>query len=124
LLLAILLGVLAIWLLLGCVESDARIASRNLTKAANMFEVQRRIVFYNVITDTYMLTVEGRCSVDLEENVLRVTCKTGDKEFKKHYLGLSDNVTYFAEQLDSAYVSAYKVVFKPLSIIPDIDLRE
>ena len=117
---------MAVALLLSGCDSDANIASRNLSKAAEMFEIQRRIVFYNGITDTYMLTVEGRCSVELTSDVLRVTCKTGDNEFKKHYLGLSDNVTYFAEQLDSASVSAYryKVIFKPLSIIPDIDLKK
>jgi hypothetical protein len=125
--LMIAVGCTMVWSLtiIGC-ETDANIASRNLSKAADMFEIQRRIVFYNGITDTYMLTVEGRCSVELESSVLRVTCKTGENQFKKHYLGLSDNVTYFAEQLDSADVSAYryKVIFKPLSIIPDIDLKK
>jgi len=125
--LMIVAGCTLVWSLsmIGC-DTDANIASRNLSKAADMFEIQRRIVFYNGITDTYMLTVEGRCSVELASSVLRVTCKTGDNEFKKHYLGLSDNVTYFAEQLDSASVSAYryKVIFKPLSIIPDIDLKK
>jgi len=118
-----LLLVLAIAILAGC-DTEANIASRNLSIAADMFEINRRIVFYNGITDTYMLTVEGRCSVELSSDVLRVTCKTGPNEFKKHYLGLSDNVTYFAEQVDAADVSAYryKVIFKPLSIIPDVDL--
>jgi hypothetical protein len=125
--LMIVVGCTLVWSLtmIGC-DTDANIASRNLSKAADMFEIQRRIVFYNGITDTYMLTVEGRCSVELTSNVLRVTCKTGDNEFKKHYLGLSDNVTYFAEQLDSANISTYryKVIFKPLSIIPDVDLKK
>jgi hypothetical protein len=54
-----------------------------------------------------------------------VTCKTGPEEFKKHYLGRADNVFPFIEQLDSADVSTYryKVIFKPTSIIPDIDLK-
>ena len=58
--------------------------------------------------------------------MVTVTCMTGQEEFKKHYLGLSDNVTYFAEQLDSAKVSRYhyKVIFKPLTIIPDIDIEK
>jgi hypothetical protein len=30
--------------------SDADIASKNLSKAAEMFEIDRRIVFYNGIT--------------------------------------------------------------------------
>ena len=43
--------------------TDAEIASQNLSKAADMFEIQRRIVFYNGITDSYMLTIEGYCSL-------------------------------------------------------------
>ncbi len=108
----------------GC-SSDAGIASRNLSKASDMFEVQRRIVFYNGITGDYMLTIEGRCSIKPSSEKIAVTCKTGDNAFKKHYLGLSDNVTYFAEQLDSLAVSVYRyrVIFKPESIVPDIDLE-
>jgi len=108
----------------GC-SSDARVASHNLSKASDMFEVQRRIVFYNGITSDYILVIEGRCSIESSTGKLAVTCKTGDSEFKKHFLGLSDNVTYFAEQLDSVGVSVYryKVIFKPSVIIPDIDLK-
>jgi len=92
-----------------------------------MFEINRRIVFYNGITDKYILLIEGRCSIrkDNNDNQLEVTCKTGENKYKKHFLGISDNVTYFAEQLDSAKVSKYhyRVIFKPQSIIPDIDFR-
>jgi hypothetical protein len=54
-----------------------------------------------------------------------VTCKTGPSAYKKHFLGLSDNVTFFAEQIEAASVSAYhyKVMFKPQAIIPDIDFK-
>lgn len=105
--------------------TDADVASRNLSKAADMFEIERRVVFYNGITDSYMLTIEGRCSLgnsDKSEQ-LTVTCKTGADAFKKHFLGLSDNVTYFVEQLEQKDVSAYhyRVVFKPQTIIPDFD---
>lgn len=108
----------------GC-ATDASVASQNLSKEADMFRIDRRIVFYNGITDTYMLTIEGRCSIEDQVNQLEVTCKVGNNEFKKHFLGLSDNVTYFAEQIDSADVSTYryKVIFKPATIVPDIELR-
>ena len=109
--------------LAGC-DSDAKVASRNLSEAADAFEINRRIVFYNGITDTYMLTVEGRCSIEVDnaDKQLEVTCKTGEKAFKKHFLGLSDNVSYVAEQIDAANVSTYhyRVQFKPQSIVPDI----
>lgn len=107
--------------------SDADIASRNLSKAADYFEINRRIVFYNGITDSYMLTLEGRCSLGNNDSAkeLTVTCKTGPDAYKKHFLGLSDNVTYFVEQLENADVSVYhyRVDFKPQTIIPDIDFR-
>ncbi len=109
--------------------SDADVAAGNLSRAAEQFEVQRRIVFVNGITDKYLLSIEGRCSVETSNSALggsiEVTCKTPDGEFKKHFLGLSDNVTYFVEQLDSTDVSTqqYRVIFKPSAIIPDVDLE-
>ncbi len=107
----------------GC--TDAYIASKNLSKDADMFRINRRIVFYNGITDKYILSIEGRCSVDFFPEKFTVTCKTGENEFKKHYLGRADNVFPFVEQIDSANVSVYryKVVFNPTAIVPDIELK-
>lgn len=111
--------------LAGC--TDAQVASENLSKAADQFEIDRRVIFYNGITDTYMFTIEGRCSIQVEavESQLEVTCKVGNNAYKKHFLGLSDNVTYFVEQLETADVSVfhYRVIFKPEVIVPDIDLE-
>lgn len=108
----------------GCNQAD--IASNNISKAADQFEVLRRVVFYNGINGEYMLTIEGFCSLGNfdAERELTVTCKVGGG-YKKSFLGLSDNVTYFVEQLDPANVSVdhYRVVFKPSIIIPDIEIR-
>ncbi len=113
-------------ILAGC-SADADIASQNLSRAADMFEINRRVVFYNGITGEYMLTIEGLCSLGNADDPgeLTITCKTGAAAFKKHFLGLSDNVTYFVEQLEPAAVSTYhyRVIFKPQSILPDIDLK-
>jgi len=116
--------ILATVITTGC-STDASMASRNLSKAADMFELNRRIVFYNGITGGYILTIEGRCSISRSSGTVAVTCKTAENEYKKHYLGVSDNVTYFSEQLDAAKVSVYnyRVIFKPESIIPNIDLE-
>lgn len=108
----------------GC--SASSVASQNISTASDNFEVPRRIVFFNGITDTYLLTIEGLCSInaDGEDGQLEVTCEVAEDEYKKHYLGLSDNVTYFVEQLDSVSVDSYhyRVMFRPETIIPDIDL--
>lgn len=120
------LAILSAAILAGC-SADADVASRNLSKAADMFEINRRVVFYNGITGDYMLTVEGLCSLGNSDKSrqLSITCKTGPDSFKKHFLGLSDNVTYFVEQLEpkKASVYHYRVVFKPQSIVPDIDFK-
>jgi len=110
---------------LSACSTDASIASHNLSKEAEQFQLDRRIVFYNGITNQYILTITGKCSVQTHNKTLAVTCKTGPSEYKKHYLGLSDNVTYFSEQLKGKNVSTYnyKVIFKPESIIPDVDLK-
>lgn len=107
--------------------SDADVASQNLSVAADNFQINRRIVFYNGITGEYILTIEGLCSLGNDDKAgeLTVTCKVGPNSYKKHFLGLSDNVTYFAEQIDPAPVNTYnyKVVFKPSTLVPDIDIH-
>lgn len=112
---------------LAACDNDARVASRNLSQAAENFEINRRIVFFNGITDSYLLSIEGRCSFEVEGGgqKVAVTCKLGQNQYKKHTLGLSDNVSFFSEQLDSADVSVYhyRVTFKPQTILPDLDFR-
>lgn len=119
------LAALAVVLVAAGCDDDAKVASRNLSKAADNFEIERRVVFINGITDRYMLEIIGRCSIEDQGNQLEVTCKQGPNEFKKHFLGLSDNVTYFAEQIEFADASAYhyRVTFKPQQIMPDVDFR-
>lgn len=111
----------------GCVDDDAKIATANLTKAADNFEINRRVVFYNGITDSYILSVEGLCSMDLNSagTAFSVICKVGPREYKRHTLVLSDNTSAFVEQMDTAMVSTYhyRVTFKPQAILPDIDFR-
>lgn len=119
----ILISIMAI-ALVACTEADT--VSHNIDKSADSFEVTRRIVFFNGITDEYLLTVEGLCSLDIQDDgALRVTCKTDEDEYKRHYLGLSDNVSYFVEQIEGADVDPfrYRVIFRPKSIVPDIDIQ-
>lgn len=111
--------------LTACTNAD--IASSNLSKAADNFQVTRRIVFYNGITGEYMLTMEGLCSLGNYDSprTLSVTCKVGPNAYKKHFLGLSDNVTFFVEQVNDMPVNVYhyRVSFKPQTILPDIDFK-
>lgn len=122
---SILAVILLVGFLAGC--SDADVASRNLSQAADNFQINRRVVFYNGITGEYMLSIEGLCSLGNNDKPkeVSITCKVGPGSYKKHFLGLSDNVTYFVEQVDAADANTYhyKVVFKPSVIIPDVVVK-
>ncbi len=116
---------IALLALAGCTQ-PADVASSNISTAADNFEIERRIVFYNGITDSYMLEIIGRCSLGNFDTARRlsITCKVGPDAFEKHFLGLSDNVTYFVEQTEAASVSEYRyrVVFRPSVVVPDAEL--
>jgi hypothetical protein len=124
------LGATALIVLAGCV-SDADNASRNLSTAAEQFEVNRRITVTSGVTDTVVLEVEGRCSVETGsgENeatlagALEITCKIGDNEYVKHFAIVGDNGMVAIQQLDTVDVSVYhhRVIIKPENILPEFD---
>jgi hypothetical protein len=120
-------GVLAAFvvaLFFGC--NDASVARHNLETAEQNFQISRRVVFYNGITGDYILSIEGKLAIIVDsDGDLVVTVKTDSGEYLKHYLGLSDNVTYFSEALESKNVSAssYKVIFKPSVVLPTIEVK-
>jgi len=118
--------VISTGILAGC-SSAADTTSKNLSAAADNFEIERKIVFVNGITDKAVLTIEGKCSINDSGTQLEVTCKTGANPdtFKKHFLGRSDNMTYFAEQIDAVEADPfhYRVVIRPETLVPDFDLQ-
>ena len=112
-------------LLLGACQEDATIASQNLTKAADNFEIMRRVVFYNSIADKVIMVTEGKCSVTPHELRTAVICKVGPNSFIRNFYGKSDNTVYFLEQMApvKASVYHYRRTFKPQQFLPDIDFR-
>ena len=122
-----LLLALALPFALAACDDAATVADRNITRAADNFEIHRRVVFINGITGQYILSVEGLCALSNGETArsVRVTCKTAPGEFLRHQIGLSDNVTFMAEQLRDVRASEfrYRVSFNPLAVVPDIHLR-
>jgi hypothetical protein len=103
----------------ACTAKDT--VSQNISRDADEFRVIRRVVFYNSITDTYMMEMTGNIAIDINrDGVIEVIAKIGPDEYQKHYLGLSDNVTYTVEQLGTSDASEYryKMIFKPESILP------
>lgn len=109
--------------LASCSSSDADLASGNLSKAAEQFEVNRRITVVNGVTDKYVMLVEGRCSLEFPEGRTEIVCKLENGTFVKHHVIMSDNVFIMSEQINGTVVDTdqYRVIFKPEVIIPNVD---
>lgn len=122
---AVALG-LALLIASGC-TSDADKVSKNIGRAAEQFEVQRKIIGVNGITDKVLFEVEGKCSLEqnsaLPKN-LEVICKHGPHDYRKHFIGLSDNVTWISTQEQGIDASVYhtRIILKPENIVPNFDL--
>lgn len=108
--------------LTACFDSDADVASKNISTASEQFEVARRIVVINTITDKYLMTVEGKCSLEYGDKT-EIICKLKDGTLVKHVVQRSDNVTVMVEQTTGTSVSTdqYRVIFKPEALIPNFD---
>lgn len=113
---------------LSACSSAADTANDNLTKSAENFEVPRRIIGVNLITDKVLWTVEGYCSYETEGDTVDVICAIEDKDRKNHVsrttMGKADQATFISTQLDSVAVDFFRprVIFRPEGIIPNFDL--
>jgi hypothetical protein len=121
----VLYAVAAIGIALGMTacSSAADTASRNVSIAADNFEVSRLIVGINGITDQVLFSVEGACSITRDGDLV-VICKTGPDQFEKHYIGLSHNVTFISTQLGPVEASDFntRIIFRPETVVPNVDL--
>lgn len=111
--------------LTGCTSAADR-ANENLSKAAENFEVPRRITGINGITDNVLFTVEGFCSYETDGGTLEAICLV-DREpetVERTTLHLSDNVTFVVTQTGGTEVDLFRprVIFRPETVIPNFDL--
>ena len=91
----------------GCDEAD--VASYNISKEADNFNVYRQIKVINCQSDIVILEFEGWCSIfkDNSDNQLEITYRVGEEKYYKDFIGLNDRVTYVVTQLDGSNVDKY-----------------
>lgn len=120
-LLAVIFGALA--LMGNACASDADVGSANISKDSEQFKISRRIVVINTITDKYLFTVEGKCSLEYPDNKTEIVCKLQNGDLVKHVVRQSDNVTVMVEQTTGTKVSTdqYTVIWKPEALVPNFD---
>lgn len=112
-------------ILTGCTTAADR-ANENLSTAAENFEVPRRIVGINGITDKVLFTVEGFCSYEIVDGAYEVICLVdrASGEVSRTTMARSDNVTMLVVQTGGTEVDLFRprVIFRPETIVPNFDL--
>ena len=100
---------LSISIFTGCNQADR--VSQNLSKEADSFNVVREITVINCLQGDVLFQMSGKMSIraDIADNQLEVIVEDGGT-YVKHFIGLSDNVTYVVEDLNLGAndVSKYK----------------
>ena len=93
----------------GCTQQSDRV-SENISKQADNFNVIRQITVINCIKGDVLFQMTGKMSlyVDSAESQLEITVEDEKGAYKKHFIGLSDNVTYTVEDVTDNYVDNYR----------------
>lgn len=106
----------------GCTQAER--ASYNASKDADNFNVERRLVVVNTVTDTVLLEVVGKLSVREDrsegQNQLEVTVLQPDNTIRKHLVGLPPTVVYTVEDMNGSDVSLsrYQISYMPEAVVP------
>lgn len=109
-------------LCLSSCGNQAQRVKENLTKQADNFNNYRQITIIDCITGDTLFQMTGKCSIeaDTSDNQLEILVECEDGTYKKHIIGLSDNVTYIIEDITSSDVNQYKyeLNFNPKMWLP------
>ncbi len=118
--LALLLSVSTMFAFSGC--SEASKVSHNLSLEADNFNDVLQVTVINCLQGDVLFQMTGKMSItaDTSDNQLEVVVEDEKGEYKKHFIGLSDNVTYVVEDITAGDVSKYKYTlnFNPEMWIP------
>ena len=120
--LAILSVLLTATVLTGC-GTEAQRVSYNLSQQADNFNIVRQLTVINCIEGDVLFQMTGKMSItaDTADNQLEIIVEDNGT-YVKHFVGLSDNVTYVVEDLNlgANEVNKYKYTlnFNPKMWIP------
>ena len=85
---------LIVMALTGC-STEAERVSYNLSQQADNFNDIRQVTVINCLQGDVLFQMTGKMSItaDTEDNQLEIVVEDENGEYKKHFIGLSDNVT-------------------------------
>lgn len=109
-------------LCLTACQTEADKVSHNLSLEADNFNNVRQVTVINCLQGDVLFQMTGKMSInaDTADNQLEILVEDNDGGYKKHFIGLSDNVTYVVEDITSKDVNKYKYTlnFNPKMWLP------
>lgn len=109
---------------LAACSTEAQRVSYNLSQQADNFNDIRQITVINCLQSDVLFQMTGKMSItaDTADNQLEIVVEDEHGEYKKHFIGLSDNVTYVVEDITAGDVNQYKYTlnFNPKMWLPEI----
>lgn len=113
---------LAIAFVLTACQTEADKVSYNLSLEADNFNDVRQLTVINCLQGDVLFQMTGKMSItaDTADNQLEIIVEDERGAYSKHFIGLSDNVTYVIEDINSDNVERYKYTlnFNPKMWIP------
>lgn len=113
---------LSVGMFAGC-DTEVQRVEYNISQEADNFNIVRQLTVINCIGGDVLFQMSGRMSInaDVSDKQLEIIVEDGGR-YTKHFVGLSDNVTYVVEDLNlgANSVSKYKYTlnFNPNMWIP------
>lgn len=119
-LLALAIVVFSAVLMVSCSKADR--VSHNLSREADELNITRRVTVINGITNQIIFQATGQMSIEYveERKQLNIIALGENGEYKKHIVGISDNVSYMVEDITGmkGVDTKYRLYFNPDMIVP------
>ena len=119
-LLALAIVALSAVLMVSCSKADR--VSHNLSREADELNITRRVTVINGITNQIIFQATGQMSIEYveERKQLNIIALSENGEYKKHIVGISDNVSYMVEDITGmkGVDTKYRLYFNPDMIVP------
>lgn len=106
--------------MVSCSKADR--VSHNLSREADELNITRRVTVINGITNQIIFQATGQMSIEYveERKQLNIIALGENGEYKKHIVGISDNVSYMVEDITGmkGVDTKYRLYFNPDMIVP------
>lgn len=97
--------------IIGCQGESSRV-SYNISKEADNFNVVRQLTVINCIQGDVLFQMTGKLSIEVDQmdKQLVITVEDENGKYQKHFIGLSDNVSYVVEDIRAKDIDKYQYV--------------